>query len=62
MTAERAPKTRPCPSCGAGVRVDAETFPFCSKRCRQVDLAKWLKEEHRISRPVEERDLEEGPD
>jgi endogenous inhibitor of DNA gyrase (YacG/DUF329 family) len=23
-------------------------FPFCSERCRQVDLGRWLQEEHRI--------------
>jgi uncharacterized protein len=23
-------------------------FPFCSQRCRQVDLGKWLGEEYRV--------------
>jgi endogenous inhibitor of DNA gyrase (YacG/DUF329 family) len=23
-------------------------FPFCSERCRQVDLGKWLEEEYRV--------------
>ncbi len=31
--------------------------PFCSARCRQVDLGKWLNEEYRIpSGPEEEED------
>ena len=27
-------------------------FPFCSKRCKSLDLGKWLNEEYRISSPV----------
>ena len=26
-------------------------FPFCSNRCKSLDLAKWLNEEYRISLP-----------
>jgi len=46
-----------CPNCGA--RVDARSpsdspfFPFCSQRCRLLDLGKWLDEEHRIEGPFE---------
>jgi uncharacterized protein len=40
----------PCPRCrkSAAPRVDNEFFPFCSNRCRLVDLGAWLTEEHRI--------------
>ncbi|RKU26022.1 hypothetical protein C6497_14660 [Candidatus Poribacteria bacterium] len=27
-------------------------FPFCSKRCKSIDLGKWLNEEYRISTPI----------
>ena len=27
-------------------------FPFCSKRCRLVDLGKWFREDYRILRPA----------
>lgn len=27
-------------------------FPFCSKRCKSLDLGKWLNEEYRISCPI----------
>lgn len=27
-------------------------FPFCSKRCKSIDLGKWLNEEYRISTPL----------
>jgi hypothetical protein len=35
-----------CPICGK--RVDAKFKPFCSARCRQVDLNHWLSESYRI--------------
>ncbi|HMB46702.1 MAG TPA: DNA gyrase inhibitor YacG [Afifellaceae bacterium] len=31
---------RPCPSCGSPS--SRKTFPFCSKRCADVDLNRWL--------------------
>lgn len=41
-----------CPTCRKPVTPDAKTFPFCSDRCRMVDLGHWLKEDYRISRPL----------
>ena len=32
---------RPCPECGKPSARD--TYPFCSKRCKDVDLNRWLK-------------------
>ncbi len=49
-----------CPTCRVPVAPDSEFFPFCSKRCKLVDLGAWLKGDYRISRPIEQRDLEEG--
>lgn len=34
------PKSRPCPICGKPAR--EATRPFCSARCRDVDLNRWL--------------------
>ncbi len=51
---------QPCPICGRPVAEDEEHFPFCSRRCRQVDLGKWLGGQYVISRPIEQSDLEEG--
>lgn len=47
----------PCPRCGKPVRADEdrplpEGFPFCSERCRLVDLGKWFDEEYRVTRPA----------
>jgi hypothetical protein len=46
-----------CPTCGEVVRrggpADAPFFPFCSERCKLIDLGKWFDEEHRIEGPLE---------
>ena len=50
-----------CPSCGKQTVYrsvcDNPYFPFCSERCKLLDLGKWLEEEHRIHEPGE-TDLE----
>jgi uncharacterized protein len=45
-----------CPTCGGAVLPTSEAPPFCSSRCRLVDLGRWLGEEYRI--PAEEDDAE----
>ena len=37
---------RPCPVCGKPPA--QEVNPFCSKRCADIDLGKWLNEDYRI--------------
>jgi endogenous inhibitor of DNA gyrase (YacG/DUF329 family) len=39
-----------CPICSkkAAARSANPAFPFCSARCKAVDLGKWLNEEYRI--------------
>jgi hypothetical protein len=32
--------------------MDHEDFPFCSDRCRRIDLGKWAMGEYKISSPV----------
>jgi len=39
-TAKPKSKPKPCPICGKPA--DAATRPFCSSRCRDVDLHRWL--------------------
>lgn len=41
-----------CPTCGMLVRVGDEDFPFCSDRCRKIDLGKWAMGVYKISSPV----------
>ena len=35
------------------------TFPFCSERCKLIDLGRWLDGAYQI--PVVETDEDEGP-
>jgi hypothetical protein len=47
-----------CPGCGArGTWFAAKWGPFCSERCRLIDLGQWFGEEHRISRPLRPGDF-----
>lgn len=42
-----------CPTCGKRGNWFADAFgPFCSKRCRLIDLGKWFEEENKISEPL----------
>ena len=38
-----------CPTCRGSVDRKGGTFPFCSKRCRTVDLGGWLGESYRVA-------------
>ena len=41
-----------CPTCKKLVlRSDAE-FPFCSERCRLIDLGKWASDGYVVSTPI----------
>ena len=42
-----------CPICNRENDFFADPVgPFCSKRCKLVDLGKWLGEEYRVSEPL----------
>ena len=47
------PAQRPCPICGKPAT--PQHRPFCSARCAQIDLGRWLKGTYSIP-------TEEGPD
>jgi endogenous inhibitor of DNA gyrase (YacG/DUF329 family) len=49
-------KAKPCPICGKPA-TDASR-PFCSERCREVDLNRWLSGSYAI--PGKEDDDESG--
>jgi len=41
-----------CPTCRALVLRDNENFPFCSDRCRLIDLGKWASGGYVISTAI----------
>ena len=42
-----------CPICGARVALSNPEMPFCSERCRTIDLGNWASEKYVISTPLE---------
>ena len=53
---DATPRLAPCPICG---KLPLPEFkPFCSKRCADVDLNRWLKGVYAV--PVTENDDEDG--
>lgn len=53
-----------CPLCGRTFAPDgSDALPFCSRRCRQIDLARWLDERYRVpyERTAESDDEPEEP-
>lgn len=53
LAPRRRARKRSCPICGKPVA--AEHQPFCSARCRRIDLDRWLGEIYRVP-------TEDGPD
>jgi uncharacterized protein len=51
-----------CPICKKSVKAGDPEFPFCSERCRTIDLGKWASGQYVISSPVpdSEEDIAEG--
>lgn len=43
-----------CPICKKEVSAHNPEMPFCSERCRTIDLGNWAMEKYTISTPVEE--------
>ena len=48
-----------CPICKKEVDFDSPDMPFCSERCRIIDLGNWASEKYVISAPVPQNELEE---
>jgi endogenous inhibitor of DNA gyrase (YacG/DUF329 family) len=49
-----------CPTCRTLVLKTDEDFPFCSDRCRKIDLGKWASGVYRISSPILDPEVLEG--
>jgi endogenous inhibitor of DNA gyrase (YacG/DUF329 family) len=49
-----------CPTCRKVVLAADPDFPFCSDRCRILDLGKWASGDYKVSTPIQDPDdLEE---
>lgn len=52
-----------CPICRKPVdsAIDPD-FPFCSERCRLLDLGNWAAEKYVVSEPIFDEEGEEEPE
>lgn len=60
-----APRIVPCPTCGGDSVFEPSNLwrPFCSERCRLVDLGAWANEDFRVPAAptsVDEDEAEKG--
>ena len=50
-----------CPTCDKQFeRAESKALPFCSDRCRQIDLGRWLSEEQRV--PAKSLEVDDEPE
>ncbi|MDP6118587.1 MAG: DNA gyrase inhibitor YacG [Planctomycetota bacterium] len=53
-----------CPVCDRSVSFrrfsDAPFFPFCSRKCKLVDLGRWFNEEYSIERDLDISDFDDA--
>ncbi len=52
-----SPKALFCPTCRKVVLATTPDFPFCSNRCRILDLARWASGDYKVSSPIQDPDL-----
>lgn len=57
MPRKRTVKLR-CPICKKSIKSTDPDFPFCSDRCRLIDLGKWASGGYVISSPVTDAEEE----
>jgi endogenous inhibitor of DNA gyrase (YacG/DUF329 family) len=50
--ARKKPQSLRCPTCRTLVTRTVENFPFCSDRCRLIDLGKWASGVYVISTAI----------
>jgi uncharacterized protein len=50
-----------CPTCKKLVLRSDPEFPFCSERCRLIDLGKWASDGYVVSTPIFDPDEPEQP-
>jgi endogenous inhibitor of DNA gyrase (YacG/DUF329 family) len=48
-----------CPVCSVPIDLTIPTAPFCSERCRVIDLGRWLDESYAVPE-IRRGDDEEG--
>jgi endogenous inhibitor of DNA gyrase (YacG/DUF329 family) len=52
MAKRKKARSLRCPTCRTLVLAGDQNFPFCSERCRLIDLGKWASGGYVISTPI----------
>lgn len=54
-------RVRPCPNCKTPTKYDVnnEYRPFCSERCKLIDLGEWAQERYALEANLQDLSLEE---
>jgi endogenous inhibitor of DNA gyrase (YacG/DUF329 family) len=50
-------KSLRCPTCRTIVPAKDEYFPFCSDRCRTIDLGKWASGAYKVSTAIHDPEI-----
>jgi endogenous inhibitor of DNA gyrase (YacG/DUF329 family) len=58
--ARKKTSTLRCPTCRTLVLKSDPNFPFCSERCRVIDLGKWASGGYVISTPINDPEMLES--
>jgi len=59
MLKKRALSLR-CPTCRKIVLRSETNFPFCSERCRLIDLGKWASGGYVIASPLNDHEIDDS--
>ena len=51
-----AQHVKKCPTCGRPTGPKRKEHPFCSERCRLIDLGNWASESYVVHSPLTEAD------
>jgi uncharacterized protein len=58
--AKKKSRSLRCPTCRTLVLKGTEDFPFCSERCRSIDLGKWASGGYVISTAITDPEMLES--
>jgi len=50
-------KSLRCPTCKTIVLAKDPEFPFCSERCRTIDMGKWASGAYKVSSPIDDPEV-----
>jgi len=62
MAKKKRTRSFRCPTCKKFALAGDPEFPFCSERCRTIDLGNWASEKYVISTPANPAEIAQQDD